>query len=62
MTLRLTQRPDHVTHIGEIVLIDGDPWTVEEITPRQDLGVFLDWNQRVEFNVVDVTVKRVEKA
>ena len=62
MTLTLTQRPDHVVHIGDIVLLDDDPFTVEDIAPVREAGVFLDWNQRIVSNVVVVTVARVEKA
>lgn len=60
MTLQLTQRPDHVAHIGDIVLIDDDPYVITDVKPLRESGVFLDWGGRIESNVVVITVERAE--
>ena len=62
MTLRLTQRPDHVAHIGDTVLVDDDPFVITDVKPERESGVFLDWGQRIEPNIVIVTVERVTEA
>lgn len=58
--LLLTQRPDHVAHKGDTVMIDGDPFLIKEIKPVREAGVFLDWDQRIESNVVVLTVERFD--
>lgn len=58
--LTLTQRPDHVVKVGETVMIDGDPFTVLSVKPVRESGVFLDWNQGVESNVVIVAIERFD--
>ena len=63
MTLTVHQRPDHVAELGQTVFIDGDPFVIREIKPQREAGVFLDWQMRVQSNIVVVTVERyVEKA
>ena len=58
--LILTQRPDHVAHVGDTVMIDGDPFTVTAIKPKRESGVFLDWSQAIEYNEVELTVERFD--
>lgn len=60
MTFQLTQRPDHVAHVGDTVMLDDDPYVITEIKPLRESGVFLDWGQRIESNVVVITVERLE--
>lgn len=58
--LALHQRPDHVAHVGENVVIDGDPYIVIAIKPKREDGVFLDWNSTIEYNEVIVSVERFD--
>ena len=65
MTLTVHQYPDHVAQLGQTILIDGDPWIVKDIKPQREAGVFLCWhwegsNQRVESNIVVLTVERFD--
>ena len=60
MTLTLSQAPDHVAELGQTVFIDGDPFVIREIKPQRESGVFLDWQMRVQSNIVVVTVERFD--
>jgi hypothetical protein len=61
-TYRLTQRPDHVVHKGDTILIGDEPHTVTGVAPVPAEGVFLDWDHRIESNVVVLTVEKVKEA
>lgn len=58
--LALHQRPDHVARVGDNVMIDGDPFVIRSIKPLREAGVFLDWNQVIEYSEVIVTVERFD--
>ena len=62
LSMQLTQRPDHVAHVGDTVLIDDDPYVITAIHRLRESGVFLDWGQRIEANTVVLTVERVQEA
>lgn len=53
-------RPDHVWRQGDTVFLDGDPMVIASITPQRGSPVFLDWEQRVEFELVDVVLERFD--
>jgi hypothetical protein len=58
--LMLRQRPDHVAHVGETVLLDGDPFVIRSIKPKREAGVFLDYGRAIESNEVELTVERFD--
>jgi DNA primase len=58
--LAMHQSPDHVAQKGQTVMVDGDPFTVTAIKPQREKGVFLDYNQVVEYNEVVLTVERFD--
>jgi hypothetical protein len=60
VNLTLSQSPDHVAELGQTVFIDGDPFVIREIKPQRESGVFLDWQMRVQSNIVVVTVERFD--
>lgn len=60
MTFTLTQRPDHVAHIGDVIQHAGEPFVITEIKPLRESGVFLDWGGQLESNLVVITVERLE--
>lgn len=60
LTLSLTQRPDHVARVGDTIVYEGTPYVIRDLKPVRESGCFLDWEQRIESNVVVVSVERFD--
>lgn len=59
-TLLVHQTPGQVRHVGEILMVDGDPFVIKDIKPKREDGVFIDYDSKVEPLVVVVSIERFD--